>query len=639
MQLEASQMAKLLANSFEVISLLNSSFEIIYRSPNAARITGWADQHRLGARLEDAIHPDDLANVFQSLHGISQLEGMSASCVFRTLRPGGDYIWIESAFTNLLQDPDIAAIVCHYQDISEQRRSNFLLEKSNSELYAYKYALDESAIVAVTDQKGVIKHVNENFCRISGYVYEELIGRDHRIINSGFHDKAYIKNLWTTIANGKVWKGELKNRTKDGKYYWVDTTIVPFIDEKGKPYQYVSIRSDITERKSGEEKLRHEQAHLRLLESVITNTRDAILITEAVPQDEPGPRIMYVNEAFTKMTGYTSEEVIGQTPRILQGPRTDRKELDRLKESLLNWKPCEITIINYKKSGEEFWINLAVTPVANEHGKYTHWISVERDITERRELEDLLDKVTTLAGIGGWLVDLVKNTVFWSPITRKIHEVEADYEPELVSGLQFYKEPADRDHIQHQITRAIEEGISFDYEAQIVTALRNTRWVRVIGEPEFERGKCVRIRGSFQDIDVRKKAELTATLALEEKNTILESIGDAFFAVDRNWIVTYWNNVAESVMLKSRIQMEGRTSGMYFQMQLTRYLIKIIITPLKPDRQFTLKISILLRTSGMMSVPIRQPMVCRCIPKTLPSARRSIRHWKNRNKITVRCLS
>src|SRR5690606_18584015 len=160
----------------------------------------------------------------------------------------------------------------------------------------------------------------------------------------------------------------------DGTVKWVHELGRLNTNKDGNPTSFEGTVQDITQHKN-------EEQHLKLLESVITHTHDAVLITEAEPVDEPGPRIVYVNEAFTQMTGYTAEEVLGKSPRILQGPKSNRKKLAKLSQSLKKWEPYEITTINYKKNGEPFWINFTVTPVADEKGWYTHWIAIERDVT------------------------------------------------------------------------------------------------------------------------------------------------------------------------------------------------------------------------------------------------------------------
>jgi PAS domain S-box-containing protein len=129
------------------------------------------------------------------------------------------------------------------------------LNATSRELAAIKQALDEAAIVAITDKAGTITHVNDKFCRISKYAREELIGKNHRIIKSEHHPREFFIHLWHTIAQGKVWEGEICNRAKDGALYWVNTCIVPFLDETNRPYQYVSIRYEITQQKEAEAKL------------------------------------------------------------------------------------------------------------------------------------------------------------------------------------------------------------------------------------------------------------------------------------------------------------------------------------------------------------------------------------------------
>lgn len=129
------------------------------------------------------------------------------------------------------------------------------LKQSLRRLTDLKFALDESAIVAMTDRRGTIEYVNDKFCEISGYSRDELIGQDHRIINSGYHPKSYFRDMWRTIASGNVWRGEFRNRAKDGRLYWVLTTIVPLCDERGRPRQYLAIRQETTKLKQTEEQL------------------------------------------------------------------------------------------------------------------------------------------------------------------------------------------------------------------------------------------------------------------------------------------------------------------------------------------------------------------------------------------------
>ena len=252
---------------------------------------------------------------------------------WKHLKKDGTAINVEIFAHNLSFEGKKARLILA-NDITERMRAEERLKSTIKEITDYKFALDESSIVAITDQNGIIKYANDNFCRISKYSAGELLGQDHRIINSGHHSKEFIRDLWITIANGNIWKGELKNRAKDGTIYWVDTTIVPFLNENGMPYQYIAIRTDITGRKLAEEENHKLNEDLEL--RVKQRTEELEAFSYSVSHDLRAP-LRAIN-GFAKMLDEDYSSVFDpEAKRLFKRIAENAKKMGSLIDDLLEF--------------------------------------------------------------------------------------------------------------------------------------------------------------------------------------------------------------------------------------------------------------------------------------------------------------
>ncbi|MES2361287.1 MAG: PAS domain S-box protein [Pseudomonadota bacterium] len=334
-----------------------------------------------GEQLFALVHPEDRARYLQQRR-MALAAGEPGNIEYRIITAAGETRWLNQYY-RVQTDSEGQALhrTGVVQEITGRKRAELLIARSTELLNRTGALARVGGWELLT--KTMTPYWSQEIYRIHEIEPQRDFGLDDAL---GFYAPEAQPQIRAAVdaalEHARPWDLELALVTAMGRRLWVRTQGRALLED-GKVARLVGVMQDLTEQ-------RESQAHLRLLETSISRLNDMVLITEAQPLGEPGPRIVFVNNAFERHTGYSREEVLGKSPRLLQGPKTQRAELDRIGAALRSWQPVRSELINYTKAGDAFWVELEIVPITDARGWFTHWVAVERDITRRKRAEQAL---------------------------------------------------------------------------------------------------------------------------------------------------------------------------------------------------------------------------------------------------------
>lgn len=494
--------------------------------------------------LSDLVHPED-RDALQKSHKEQFQNNQPFVNEFRIICKNGEIKWVKEISTYYISDSNnIVQIDGYVYDITTAKTGVGIANAFTS----FQNAVNSGSIVSITDKNGDILFANELFTEVSKYSRNELIGSNHSIINSKFHSKSFFENLWKTVLSGNIWRGQIRNKAKDGSFYWVDTIISPILNEKNEIQQFLSIHNLITEQKEIEYNLRESDA---LNKSILYSFKTNIIIT-----DEKG-LVIKVNDSwefndsnnstFDLMKLSVGDNYFQVLEKAEASGFRDAFKIKRGIEEVLN-NTVEVFQLEYPiylKNGSK-WFLLHISKFENEVKRlvFSHFNITERKLQEFKisNNESRLEEAQRIAKIGSWDFDIENNNIVWSGEMYRIYEVPIGGAPITQKMFLSFVHPDERENSEANFIKSIESNQPYTTVHKLLLHNGKIKYVQQQGELIFnELGKPIRLLGTTQDITKQIESEILLENQRIHYENVVENISDGLIIDDIDGNVVFVN--------------------------------------------------------------------------------------------------
>lgn len=507
----------LIKNSYDLIFTLNPEGKILFISEQVSHQLGYSVEEFLDMDISTLIHPEDWEYVTESIADSVQNRGEKISQPYRVKTKNGNYKWYQAHGGPIYNNKgELIYLQSIARDITE-------LMSKQKDLEFLQYAFDQHSIISITDPKGKITFANQKFVEISGYARKELIGKTHRVINSGIHDSLFFKKLWDTIKNGEIWRGKICNKTKSGALYWVQTAIVPRINDQGVIIEYFAIRTDITDQVLTKEAL--IESEVQLQEIMDSNHHEIFAVNKNY-------ELLALNETFKEQFKhfFNIELKVGTNLSALETFPSDlwdiwKERYDRaFKGQEKNYQD------DYSDpAGILKYVSVNIYPLFNSQQKIIGASVFNEDVTERVLAEqqllqntEKLERAQKAADIGSWELDILLDKVTWSDHLYDLFEVSHGTSLSFQDTVKLFGEK-DAIALQHKVEHAISRNVPYSILLKLNSKSGHIKYVEAKGFPHSdESGKVIRLTGTAQNVTSKEEAKNRITAQKDQMTFLSE---------------------------------------------------------------------------------------------------------------------